>query len=199
MNRPTPIIQVMLAATLFLVLVLGFVLFLKYHGVHKKIEPVHSAYNSPLYEPGDKPMKVYIKAVEMDNGKLFNLQETIYQSKTRINQMRQLLSVFLDGPRTGKDQVPVPEGLKLNDFYFTPQGAAVVDVSTLDIPPGQFGFYEEVLFIRGLIETLSQNFFEIKQVKVLVDGKESLTLAGHYALGTADLGSLATQSVNTFN
>ena len=198
MKRQMTTAQKALAAVLFLGIVLGLILFLKYHRAHKKTESVHNAFNSPLYEPGDKPMKVYIKAVEMDNGKLFNLEQTIYQSKTRVNQMRQLLLVFLNGSRTGKDQVPVPEGLKLNDFYFTAQSVAVVDLSTTDIPPGRFGFYEEVLFIRGLIETLSQNFFEIKQVKVLVDGKESPTLAGHYALGTADLGALVTQSVNTF-
>jgi hypothetical protein len=197
MKRSFPIVQTAMAATLFLGIGLGLILFLK-HRPHKKIELIHSAFNSPLYEPGDKPMKVYIKSVEMDNGKIFNLEQTIYQSKTRVNQMRQLLSVFLNGSRTGKDQVPVPEGLKLNDFYFTPQGIAVVDVSTTDIPPGQFGFYEEVPFIRGLIETLSQNFFEIKQVKVLVNGNEAPTLAGHYALGTSDLGALVTQSVNTF-
>jgi hypothetical protein len=197
MNRHSLIVKAVLAFSL-LAVVLGFFWFLKFHSVVKKNESVHGD-RSPLYEPGDKPMKVYLKAVEMDNGKLFNLETTIYQSKTRDNQMRQLLLAFLNGPRSGKDQVPVPEGLKLNDFYFTPQAMAVVDVSTTDIPAGQFGFYEEVLFIRGLIESLSQNFFEIKQVKVLVNGTEAPTLAGHYALGTADLGGLATQSVNTFN
>jgi hypothetical protein len=198
MKRQIPMVQAALAATLFLGLVLGLILFLK-HGSHKKNGLIHNANNSPLHEAGDKPMKVYIKAVEMDNGKLFNLEQTIYQSKTRVNQMRQLLLVFINGPRTGKDQVPVPEGLKLNDFYFTSQGIAVVDVSTTDILPGQFGFYEEVLFVRGLIESLSQNFFEIKQVKVLVNGTEATTLAGHYALGTGDLGALAVQSGSALN
>jgi hypothetical protein len=178
--------------------VLGLFWFLKFHGKIKKDELGHNANSSPLFEAGDKPEKVYIKMVEMDNGKFFNVQATIYQSKTRINQMRQVLLAFFNGPRTGKDQVPVPEGLKLNDFYFTPQGAAVVDISTDQITPGKFGFYEEVLLIRALIETLSQNFYEIKQVKVLVDGKDAKTLAGHYALGSADLGGPVVQNVNSF-
>jgi hypothetical protein len=198
MNPKFPTIKVTVGVTLFFALVWGLVWFLKFHGTVKKNELIHSANNSPLYEPGDRPMKVYIKVVEMDNGKFINLQTTIYQSKSRIHQMRQLLLAFLNGPRTGKGQVPVPEGLRLNEFYFTPQGLAVADVSTSAIPAGSFGFYEEVLFVRGLIETLSQNFFEIKQVKVLVDGKESPTLAGHYALGTAELGGPVGQSVNTF-
>jgi len=198
MNKKFPVIKVTAVVTVFFLIVFGVLFFLKFHGKSKTTELSHNANNSPLYETGDKPMKVYIKAVEMDNGKLFNLQETIYQSKTRINQMHQLLLVFLNGPRIGKDQVPVPEGLKLNDFYFTPQGTAVVDISTDQIVPGKFGFYEEVLFIRALIETMSQNFFEIKQVKVLVDGKDAKTLAGHYALGSADLGAPVMQNVNSF-
>jgi hypothetical protein len=198
MNRQFPVVKVTLAVTLFFVLIWGLFWLLKTHWADKKNESIHTANNSPLYEAGDKPMKVFIRVVETDNGKFFNLQTTIYQSKTRVHQMRQLLLAFLNGPRNGKDQVPVPEGLKLNEFYFTPRGLAVVDVSTDAIPAGAFGFYEEVLFIRGLIETLSQNFFEIKQVRVLVDGKDAPTLAGHYALGTADLGGAVTQSVNTF-
>ena len=199
MPREFPVAKVTLVVALFFLSIWGFFWFLKSHGTLKKNESLHSANNSPLFETGDKPEKVFIKTVEMASGKFFNLSATIYQSKSRVNQMRQVLLGFLNGPRSGKLQVPVPEGLKVNEFYFTPRGLAVVDVSTAGIPPGSFGFYEEVLFIRGLIETLSQNFFEIKQVRVLVDGKESPTLAGQYALGTADLGGVVTQSVNTFN
>lgn len=189
MSTPFPTVKVTIVVTLFFALIIG--LWSLFHHGSKKVEVVHNISNTTLYEPGDKPDKVFIKAVEMETGRLFNLQTTIYLSKSRVNQMRQLLLAFLNGPRTGKDQVPVPEGLKLNEFYFTPQGTAVVDVSTDQIDPGHFGFYEEVLFIRGLIESLSQNFYEIKQVKVLVNGQDAPTLAGHYALGTADLSGAA--------
>jgi hypothetical protein len=74
----------------------------------------------------------------------------------------------------------------LNEFYFTPLGTAAVDLSTAQMKPGSFGFYEESLFIKGMVEVLAKNFFEVKQVKVLVDGKDAPTLAGHYALGTSD-------------
>ena len=191
MKREFPTVKVTIWVTLFFALVIALLWFFVFHRGGKKVEQAHNTNNSPLYEAGDKQTKVFIKAVEMDNGRLFNLQTTIYQSKDRTNQMRQVLAAFLNGPRSGKDQVPVPEGLKLNEFYFTSSNVAVVDVSTAQIKPGDFGFYEEVLFIRGLIESLSQNFYEIKQVKVLVDGQDATTLAGHYALGTADLGSTA--------
>lgn len=198
MKKKSPPLKIIFWFFLFLLIVFLIFLFIKFHPKGLILESRPIVNHSPLYEPGDKPMKVFIKAVEIEDGKLFNFPRTIYRSKDRDNQMRQVLLDFFNGPRRGKDQVPVPDGLKLNDFYFTPQGMAVVDISTSDVDPGHFGFYEEVLFIRGLIGTLSQNFYEIKQVKILVDGKEAQTLAGHYALGTAELGGPVVQNVNSF-
>jgi hypothetical protein len=192
--RPFPVPKKMaMLAALVLVLSAGLFYLLRFHQAPKRVETDHSADRSPLFEPGDRPMRTFVRAVDMATGRPYNLTTTIRESKIRSNQMRQLLLAFLQGPRTGKGQVPVPAGLVLNEFFFTPQGMAVVDLSTAQVVPGSFGFFEETLFIRCLIETLSQNFFEIKQVKVLVDGQEAPTLGGHYALGTADLGSVPSQ------
>ncbi len=142
---------------------------------------------SPLFEPHDKSVTIFLKAVELETGRPYNITTTIRQSKSRFNQMKQAVLAFIQGPRSGKFQVPVPEGLSLNEFYFTPQGLAVVDLSTTQMKKESFGFFEETVFVRGIIEVLSRNFFEIKQVKILVDGQDAPTIAGHYALGTADV------------
>ncbi len=157
-----------------------------------KPEPGTGGNASPLYDPHDRPTTIFIKAVSMENGRLFNMKAVIRLSKSRTNQMKQAVLAYLQGPRTGKDQVPVPEGLALGEFYFTPQGAAVVDLSTAQMDASRVGFYEEALLIRGLIETLTSNFYEVKQVKVLVDGQDAPTLAGHYALGTSDVAAPVT-------
>lgn len=151
-----------------------------------KVETLPRSSEQPLFEPHDKPMTIYLKAVEMESGRPFNLTATIRQSKSRFNQMKQAVLAFLKGPRTGKVQVPVPEGMGLNEFYFTPQGLAVVDLAASQVKRENFGFFEEAVFVRGLIEVLSRNFFEVKQVKILVDGVDSPQIAGHYALGTSD-------------
>lgn len=150
----------------------------------EKIALAPKVNNTPLYEPRDKPATIYLKAVEMETGRPYNITAVIRQSKSRYNQMKQAVLAFLKGPQSGKFQVPVPEGMELNEFYFTPMGVAVVDLSANQVRPGSFGFYEETVFIKGIIEVLSRNFFEVKQVKVLVDGQDAPTLMGHYALGT---------------
>lgn len=151
-----------------------------------KLETVRAVSASPLFEPRDKPMTIFLKTVETETGHPQVTSAVIRQSKSRYNQMKQAVLAYLQGPRSGKAQVPVPEGMALNELYFTPQGAAVVDLSMAGVNPDKFGFYEESLFIRGIIEVLSRNFFEIKQVKVLVDGRDAPVLGGHYGLGTSE-------------
>jgi len=152
-----------------------------------KVEKNRLAVHSPLFDPGDKTTSVLLKEVEMETGKMLNITASIHQSKVRANQMQQTVLAYLQGPRSGQVQVPVPEGTALNEFYFTPAGAAVVDLSVGQVKKESVGFYEEALFVRGLIDSLTGNFFEIKQVKVLVEGQDAPTIFGHYALGTSEV------------
>ena len=153
-----------------------------------KIETEHIAAHSPLYEPGDRAATVLVREISVENGKSVNAGAVIRLSKNRANQMQQAVLAYLQGPRSGRLQVPVPEGLGLNDFYLTPAGMAVVDLSIAQVKKERVGFYDEFLFIRCLIETLTGNFFEVKQVKVLVEGQDLPTIFGHYALGTSEAG-----------
>jgi hypothetical protein len=152
-----------------------------------------TAGEAPLFSPEDKPMKVNLKGLDIKTGKWMDFPVTIRQSKSRLNQMKQAVLAFVDQ----SSRLDIPEGITVNEFYLTPQGGAVVDVSTAGLKAGSMGFYEELLFIRGLIETLSKNFSEVKQIKLLVDGLDASTLAGHYALGTSETAGAATSAVNS--
>ncbi len=187
-------------ARYFLLLLAVGVVVLTFRLFHRppQLEPLHSQNQSPLYEVGDKPMTIYTKGMALENGKMINFAATIRQSKSRVNQMKQAVLAYLNGPREGKIQVPVPEGTALNEFYFTPNGTAVADLSLAQVKKEKVGFYEEALFVRGLIDTLTGNFFEVKQVKILVDGQDQPTLFGHYALGTSEASMSVTESPNKY-
>lgn len=153
---------------------------------------------APLFEPGDRPTTVYLRAIDDETGKWTNKAAVIRLSHDRANQIKQTLMALLDGPRTGKMRVPVPEGLSLNEFYLTSSGAAVLDLSTVGVKRESVGFLDEALLVRCLIDTLSGNFFEVKQVRILVDGQESPSLFGHYALGTDEV-NLPMAAVRSLN
>ena len=145
--------------------------------------PAPKADESLLYEPHDRPATVYLRAAEGASGRFVNVPAVIRLSHSRLNQLKQVLLAYVRGSKEGKTRLPVPTGLSLNEVYWTPDNTVVVDVSA---PQMKAGYWEETLFVRGLIETVAKNFYEVRQVKLLVDGKDGGTLAGHYALGTAD-------------
>jgi hypothetical protein len=178
--------KILISLVILCVSIGGVILVIHWIRSMPKITPVHNATHSPLYEPGDRPTTIFLKEVEVESGKAINVGAVIHESKLRANQMQQAVLAYLQGPRTGRLQVPVPDGMALNEFYFTPTGAAVVDLALDQVQKEKVGFYDETLFIRGLIDTLTSNFFEVKQVKVLVDGQDAPTLLGHYALGTSE-------------
>jgi hypothetical protein len=136
----------------------------------------------PLYTSGDKPIKINLKTLDSETGKWSDLPVTIYQSKSRLNQVKQAVLLFIDYSQ----ELGVPPGLSVNEIYLTPEGNAIVDISTTGLTPSSMGFYDELLFVRGLIETLSKNFPAVRQVKLLVDGQDAPTIAGQYALGTSE-------------
>jgi hypothetical protein len=137
-----------------------------------------------LFEKGDRPTTVFIRALAPTSGESGSAPVVIRQSKSRLNQMKQTVLAFLKGPSGNAWKSLAPTGTVLNQMFLTASGSAVVDLS---VPSSQnFGFYEEALFASGLSSTLLQNFSEVKRVRLLNDGRESGSLTLHYALGTVE-------------
>ncbi|HSQ77452.1 MAG TPA: GerMN domain-containing protein, partial [Nitrospirota bacterium] len=59
---------------------------------------------------------------------------------------------------------------------------AYVDISSAQQNGATASAWEELLAIYSMVNTLMQNFEEIKQVRFLLEGKEAQTLAGHIDL-----------------
>jgi len=74
---------------------------------------------------------------------------------------------------------PLPGGSEIRDVYLVDPGLAVVDVNAVLADGHRSGVLEEELTVASLVETLSSNIPGIVRVKILVDGKERETLAGH--------------------
>ena len=94
--------------------------------------------------------------------------------------LRTLLGQYLQGTSPH----PIGPGSDINDVYMVNQNMAVVDLNNAFADGHRSGVWEETLTLDSMIATLSANMPEIKQVKILVDGKERETLAGHADLIT---------------
>lgn len=72
---------------------------------------------------------------------------------------------------------------RLKALYLDHSGTAYVDLSPVT-PGGNIyaSAWQELIALYAIVNTLTENFEEIKSVRFLLDGKEAKTLAGHISL-----------------
>lgn len=94
---------------------------------------------------------------------------------------RVIIESLINGPR-GELVRTIPEEASLKAFYVTKDGAAYADFTPAirDRHPG--GSFTELLTIYSIVNSLLMNIPEIRSVKILIDGQETMTLAGHVDL-----------------
>jgi hypothetical protein len=94
--------------------------------------------------------------------------------------LRALLSIYLDK----SSPHPLGPGSDIRSVYLVDPGVAVIDVNSAFADTHRSGVLVEQLTIASLIQTIAVNTPNLLKVKILVDGKQRDTLAGH-----ADLSS----------
>jgi hypothetical protein len=89
--------------------------------------------------------------------------------------LRALLGIYL-----GKDSPhPLAPGSEVRAVYLVDPGLAVIDLNAAFSNGHRSGILEEELTVASLIQTLTANIPGILRVKILVDGHDRETLAGH--------------------
>jgi spore germination protein GerM len=113
-----------------------------------------------------------------DADKLQEEDRTIPRAVSFVGEAKRTVEELINGPQ-GELNPTIPPGVKLRQLYIDGRGTAYVDF-TRDLqakhPGGSGG---ELLTIYSIVDTLTANFEEIERVKILVEGSEVLTLAGH--------------------
>jgi hypothetical protein len=111
--------------------------------------------------------------------------------------LRALLAIYLDK----SSPHPLPAGSDVRSVYLVDPGLAVIDINAAFADGHRSGVLSEELTIASLIQTLTANLPGILKVKILVEGKERQTLAGHADLSSfydvAAVNQLATQLQST--
>ena len=89
--------------------------------------------------------------------------------------LRALLALYLDkfSPH------PLGPGSDFRDVYLVDPGLAVIDLNAAFADNHRSGVLVEDLSVVSLVQTLSANIPGITRVKILVEGNERETLAGH--------------------
>jgi hypothetical protein len=89
--------------------------------------------------------------------------------------LRALIALYLDK----SSPHPLPPGADIRGIYLVDPGLAVVDLNAAFADGHRSGVLAEELTVASFIQTLAANVPGILRVKILVEGKERETLAGH--------------------
>ena len=127
-------------------------------------------------ETTTRMVRLYFAAPTADG--LQEEERSISRGASFVEEAKQTVAELIKGPRNGLAPT-LPSGVELRQLYIDGRGVAYVDF-TRDIqvkhPGGSSG---ELLTIYSIVNTLAANFDQIQRVKILVEGNEVLTLAGH--------------------
>jgi hypothetical protein len=89
--------------------------------------------------------------------------------------VRALVALYLDK----SSPHPLPAGSDVRSVYLVDPGLAVIDLNAALADGHRSGILAEELTVASLVQTLSVNIPGILRVKILVEGKQRDTLAGH--------------------
>ena len=133
--------------------------------------------NFDLEEPvraGRIQVKLYVLA--SSGRELATETEEILDSPSLQQQAKEVVRLLLR--RSGT----IPRGVSLRELFITSQGVAYLDLSQELVSNHPGGSSAEELTIFSLSQTLIANFPAVKTVKIMVEGREIQTLAGHLDL-----------------
>lgn len=104
---------------------------------------------------------------------------TIPLSSGRQQRAEEMLRGLISLYTANNSTHPLATGADIRQVFLVDPGLAVIDVNSAFVEGQVSGVLAEELTITSLVETLATNMPELTRVKILIDGKEQSTLAGH--------------------
>jgi spore germination protein GerM len=152
---------------------------------------VHSASSPVRIQPADfqrgirldsahtTPVNLYFS--DKENEFLIAEEHTLNHPDNPAFLARSIVESLIKGPQRGLMRT-IPEQTAIRAVYITQEGICYVDL-TSDIAEHQpGGIKSELLAVYSIANSLVLNVPEVEAVKILINGNEAATLAGHIDL-----------------
>jgi hypothetical protein len=137
----------------------------------------------PLYAPTDPPMNVKLFFPSESGDPLLAAEDDmVFKSSELANRAKQILQKVQEGPHQSGMFPSMPKDSKVQDLFISEQGTAYVNLSNTTSTNHLGGVLNELATIYSIVNSLTYNLPEIKEVKILIGGIEKETLAGHCVL-----------------
>lgn len=128
------------------------------------------------YSLKNKKVKLYFVN---EDGYLEIEEREILGGATELDDAKICIKELITGPQNKNLVSAVPPGTVLREIYLNDDKCAYVDFDRSLIDKHTGGTEGEVFTIYSIVNTLTSNFNQITSVKILVEGQEVRTIAGH--------------------
>jgi hypothetical protein len=136
----------------------------------------------PVSTPTDVPVEAHMYwASKAAPGTLDETDLEMKLSASPAERGKQLLAALI-GRTPDQAKRTLPAGTTLEEFYLLPGGVAVADFSSELSTEMPSGIQSEQLAVNSIADTLAANIPGLRKLKILIDGHEAKTLAGHIDL-----------------
>lgn len=95
-----------------------------------------------------------------------------------LEEIKTTVQALITGSEQGNLPV-VPAQAQVREVYLDKEGTAYIDFSREIQSAPQGGGWWELLTVYSIVNSLTQNFPEVRQVQILVEGQAVETLTGH--------------------
>ena len=123
-------------------------------------------------------VRTHLYFLDPDHRFLKAEERTLVQQDGIVERARGIVCALIEGPE-GDFLPTVPAETRLLALYVTEDGIAYVDLDRAISEKHPGGSLCEMFTIFSIVNTMALNIPEINAVKILIEGREAKTLAGH--------------------
>ena len=190
--------QLLIAISVLLIAVLGLSLYAWHMRKTAASTPVASTDSRPLAPPIAGPTeRVTLYIAHDEDGSLRAESALIPLPSGRQQRAEELLRALVSHYLDKSSPHVLGSGADVRSVFLVDPGVAVIDLNAAFADTHRSGVLVEELTVASLIRTISASTPDVLRVKILVDGKERDTLAGHADLSSfydvSAVNQLATQ------
>lgn len=171
--------QFLIALSILVAAILGLSIYTWHMRRRAAATPVSSVDTGPVVAPVGTTERVTLFVAYDDIGILRPQSAQISMPSVRQQRAEEVLRALIALYLGKTSPHALPPGSAIRSVYLVDPGLAVIDVNAAFADGHRSGILAEELSMASLIETLSANISGILKVKILVEGKQRDTLAGH--------------------
>ena len=125
------------------------------------------------------PTPVTLYVASDSNATLRKSQMSVVLPEERSERARAVLRALFGSYLQSPSPHPIGAGADVRDVYLLGEDTAVVDTNAAFADAHPSGVLAEELTVASIVATLNANDSKIQRVKILINGHERETLAGH--------------------